>query len=337
MPGRRTRFELGMSKWVARTGASLVALAILGASCDNSNPNPDQRLGQDEPTPATLPTSIRAVVFASQCPLPTDCDSKYIDTASAQVAVLKPDVVIATEFFWKKDNYLNFAQKVGLRYYTRGPGGQDGVTGGVVLLSRFPFSATSTDVFREALLPDSLVKKGTVFGKVRLGKNARGEVIELQLIGTHFQAKTSGDWIKTHTSQIAQQSDFVKNAIDRGVLTLYGGDINLTQDVPTWLCSDDDCRAGVLSNWKKVSDDVLAPYRFISASQVCSESSKIEDCLAEALSEKAGQENDVIKLFVSNTSALDSKGVSLVPRKIESVSTISDHRTWAATLEVKTR
>lgn len=294
----------------------------------------DSNLGASDPTPEKLPSQMKVVVFATKCPLPTDCDSAYIEKAGADVAALKPDIVIATEFFWKKDNYVNFAKKVGLTYYSRGPGdSQDSVTGGVVLLSRYPFSSFKGDVFSKAVLPDSLVKKGSVLGKVRIGKTSAGKEIAVNLVGTHYQAISSG-WIAAQTDQISQQARFIRDNFDSTAFTLFGGDFNNTQDIPDWMCSDADCRTGVTANWNRIVDQMVAPIRFLSASQVCAVGASVQSCINQSFAEIGDQRGEVLKLFVSNTPAFSSRGVVIVPRKIEAVQTISDHRTVVSTLQV---
>jgi endonuclease/exonuclease/phosphatase family metal-dependent hydrolase len=324
---------MDMSKKLKKIAILLTFLVFVSCRPEADNP---ENLGLTDPTPDSLPKTIRLVVFATQCPLPTDCTQSYIDKAAAQVSALNPDIVVATEFFWKKENYTRFAEKTGLKYHFRGPGDdQNAVTGGVVVLSRFPFSKVAKDPFQQAVLPDSLVKKGTVIGKIRIGKTQNGIEIPVNVIGTHLQAKAIGDWAATQNQQIGQQANWIKNQIKNDEISIFSGDFNLTQNVPQWLCDNDQCRDQILRNWNKLVDEILNVKRFLSMSQICRiDVDPIPHCLSQKLEESQEQASSVIKSFISNGTSFSYHGVSLVPRQIRSVQTISDHLTWIHDLEV---
>jgi hypothetical protein len=331
---------------------SFVALVVLssfaaaaGVAC-GPDPKSDVSLSYEEtvaPVDGTAPKTLTVITAAAQCPISTDCSRSWTDAFVKNVFQdHDPDVVIMTEMFWNGTyrNTVDQVNKVRPNVYNfyRGPkeGFIDG-SGGTVIASKFPMTDKAEHEYDNCLHPDCEVDKGTAVARQHLGKLADGREITLDVVATHFQAKTVGDLVGVIGEQMGEQRDFLRgywrDPAHDPTLKIYSGDLNCAGDGPSWLAtgghSGADSRGRDRFHWLR--DNVLLGYGLRDGMDACAAGAgNAKACASRDFREV--ETGDVIKQMYTPAGGLRTPDgattldtIFLVPESVARFSTPSDH------------
>ena len=96
------------------------------------------------------------------------------------------------------------------------------VSGGLLVLSRWPIETTQTVVYDDCHLADCLAAKGALHVLVRLSKNAR-----LNVVVTHLDAGAASRDREVRVSQLEQLAQLIDSIDQRAGPLLLAGDFNI--------------------------------------------------------------------------------------------------------------
>lgn len=321
-------------------------LALWASGC-TTNPD-DVTISYAEtvqPLDGTAIKSLTVVTAAAQCPLATDCSRSWTDRyVKAVFQDHDPDIVVMTEMFWNGtyDNTIAQVNRVRPNVYNFYHGPNQGFLdgwGGTVIASKYVMTGKAEHEYESCLHPDCETDKGTIVARQHLGRLADGREITVDVLATHFQAKTIGDFVGVIGEQMGEQRDFLRgvwkgnDGQPGAALKIYSGDLNVAGDGPSWLAtgghSGADRRGRDKFNWLK--DNVLLPYGLRDGLDTCAPGTDQASTCANRPFREA-ESGDVVKQFHTTSAELrgpkgESAGESvlLVPQKAEHFGTPSDH------------
>lgn len=337
-------------------GAALLSAACGGTDGEESASSEDELI-QDNVTIVTgsVPKKLRVVTAAAQCPISTDCSrswtNKYVKTVFKDH---DPDIIIMTEFFWNGtyNNMIDEVQKQRPNVYNFFRGPEDGWihgSGGTVIASKFVMSGKQEHEYDECTLPDCMTNKGVIFARQNIGTLAGAKSpVYLDVVATHHQAKTIGDFVSVIREQMAEERDFLRqnsiwgqNGLGAGstnsTLKIFSGDLNVSGDGPTWLGTGG--HSGSVEPGKQafgwIADNIFKPIGLRDGVSTCEAGSQnAQKCAARAFNEV--ERGEVIKqmylpyaqlsrVLDKNGKFASESGVYMVPETATTFQTGSDH------------
>ena len=338
-------------------GASM-SVACGGSSGEEAASGSEDALVTETVREATgsVPKKLRVVTAAAQCPVSTDCSRSWTDKyVKAVFKEHDPDIIIMTEFFWNGtyNNMIAEVEKQRPHVYNFYRGPKDGLIagwGGTVIASKYVMSEKQEHEYDSCMMPDSLTDKGVIFARQNIGTLAGAKTpVYVDVVATHHQAKTVGDFVATIREQMVEERDFLRqnsvwgrNGLNAGnasnsTLKIFSGDLNVSGDGPTWLGTGG--HSGSVEPGKQafgwLSDNILKPIGMRDGMATCTPgASSAKKCAARAFSEV--ERGEVIKQFhlpyARISATYDKKGnfssetgVYMIPEGVKTFQTGSDH------------
>ncbi len=337
----------------------VVAVAALATACPPPPPadNPPEFAEEEAVTPVdgTVPTTLTVITAPAQCPLSLDCSESWTDSYVQSIfGDHDPDIVVMTEFFWNGayDNMIEKVQEIRPNVYNFYRGPDDGLLtgwGGTVIASKFVMTDKQEHEYAAALVPDSLTAKGVIFARQNLGILAGAtSPLFLDVVATHQQAKTLGDFVSVIRAQMREQRDFLgrpsvwgENGLSPGstntTLKVYSGDLNIAGDGPEWLGSGGHGGAPSAARQAFVwlRDNVLEPIGLRDGLARCDAGPEFAPaCAARDFVEvdRGGVVKQMYLPAAQLSKTLNSEGrlssernVYMIPHEALSFDTVSDH------------
>jgi hypothetical protein len=331
---------MNAARALAGLGVVFTLAACSGATDDEGVGVSEDAVAMAETVTAptgTVPRRLRVSTAAAKCPLPTDCSRAWTDRFVEDVFVKHdPDIVVMTELFWG-GTYDNVVNQIGRRRprvynFYRAPGPSTwSAAGGTVIASKYPMSRKAQYIYDADRYPDRLTNKGTGVARQHLGVLASGEPVDVDVLATHLQAKTEGDFTATIRAQMVEQSRFLSGANVWGgggaTLKIYTGDLNVSGAGPSWLGGADVAKGANVWGWLR--DNTIRTYGLRDGVDTCANGTdRAAACATRPFVEKEPWE--VVKqLYVPyaklSASRRGERGVYMIPEKHESFDTVSDH------------
>lgn len=337
-------------------GTALLSVACGGAGGEESASSEDELI-QDNVTAVTgsVPKKLRVVTAAAQCPISTDCSRSW--TNKYVKAVFKdhdPDIIIMTEFFWNGtyNNMIDEVEKQRPRVYNFFRGPKDGIIagwGGTVIASKYVMSGKQEHEYDACSQPDCMTDKGVIFARQNIGTLAGAKSpVYVDVVATHHQAKTIGDFVSVIREQMVEERDFLRqnsiwgqNGLNAGTtnstLKIFSGDLNVSGDGPTWLGTGG--HSGSVEPGKQafqwLSDNIMKPIGMRDGMATCeSGAQNAQKCAARPFNEV--ERGEVIKQFNlpyaqlsrsvdKNGKFASETGIYMIPETATTFSTGSDH------------
>ena len=189
------------------------------------------------------PDTLRVLSIGLHCPTQWDCPWQDLWAIADEIAYFRPDILLVRELFWANrgeillDHINSNPTGYRLNYHEILPGRPrcpwpipdswcDARGGTMIATTNFPIEMATSHTFQNRVLPDSLVPKGVIHVRVKLGTRSNGEDVYMRVANTHLQAGTA-DWVSyVRQNQIAELEGYMNNEayqMPLGKPLLFGG------------------------------------------------------------------------------------------------------------------
>jgi endonuclease/exonuclease/phosphatase family metal-dependent hydrolase len=182
-----------------------------------------------QPAPMSVMTQNMALLVAPGDYLGTDREGA-VDEIGARIRTLLPDVVGLCEVFsdGERDEIRSALQDL-YPYFQEGPDEADLESdGGLLLLSRHPFSAADSFIYRDCDGADCFANKGMIHVRLR----APSWPSALDLFYTHAQDISTDEGVDTLYAQLSAMQSFIQMRADPALPAIVMGDINVPGEIP---------------------------------------------------------------------------------------------------------
>lgn len=179
--------------------------------------------------PISVMTQNMALLVAPGDYLGTDREGAVAEI-SGRIRSLLPDVVGLCEVFSDGERAeIRSALQDLYPHFQEGPDEADlHSDGGLLLLSRHPFSAAGSFIYRDCDAQDCLANKGVIHVRVR----ASSWPSAMDLFYTHAQDIATGDGVSALYKQLSAMQAFIQMRADPALPAIVMGDINIPGEIP---------------------------------------------------------------------------------------------------------
>jgi Endonuclease/Exonuclease/phosphatase family len=179
--------------------------------------------------PISVMTQNMALLVAPGDYLGTDREGAVAEI-SGRIRSLLPDVAGLCEVFSDGERAeIRGALQDLYPHFQEGPDEADLESdGGLLLLSRHPFSAADSFIYRDCDGGDCFANKGMIHVRVRAGSWPSA----IDLFYTHAQDISTGDGVNALYKQLSAMQGFIQMRADPALPAIVMGDINVPGEIP---------------------------------------------------------------------------------------------------------